>query len=92
MSSTLWVTILNSYHLGLVGLMRMCPGITMGSTTVMVTLANLLYHFDWEVLNGMKREDISLEENIGVSISRKSPLYLVPIIYDFEKCESSNVV
>ena len=67
------------------------PGITMGSTTVMVTLANLLYRFDWEVPNGMKREDISLEENVGVSISKKSPLYLVPIIYDFEKGESSKV-
>ena len=52
------------------------PGITMGSTTVMVTLANLLYRFDWEVPNGMKREDISLEENVGVSISKKSPLTL----------------
>ena len=38
----------------------------MGSTTVMVILANLLYCFDWEVPNGMKREDISLEENVGV--------------------------
>ena len=70
---------------------RIYPGITMGSTTVMVTLANLLYRFDWEVPNGMKREDISLEENVGVSISKKSPLYLVPIIYDFEKGESSKV-
>ena len=70
---------------------RMCPGISMGSTTVMVTLANLLYRFDWEVPNGMKREDISLEENVGIPISRKSPLYLVPIIYDSKKGESSNV-
>ena len=70
---------------------RMCPGITMGSTIVMVTLANLLYRFDCEMPNGMKREDISLEEKVGVSISRKSPLFLVTIIYDFENCESSNV-
>ncbi|XP_075665661.1 cytochrome P450 71B13-like [Castanea sativa] len=64
---------------------RMCPGIDMASTVVMVTLANLLYHFDWKLPNGMKREDVSVEEGVGLNIYRKLPLYLVPIIYDFEK-------
>ena len=59
---------------------RMCPVITMGSTIVMVTLANLLYRFDWEVPNGMKREDISLEENVGVSISR-SHLFTLCLLF-----------
>ena len=64
---------------------RMCPGITMASIVVMVTLANLLYRFDWKLPNGMKREDESVEEGVGLNIYRKLPLYLVPIIYDFEK-------
>ena len=64
---------------------RMCPGITMASTVVMVTLANLLYHFDWKLPNGMKREDVSVEEGVGLNIYRKLPLYLVPVIYDFER-------
>ncbi|KAM3748526.1 hypothetical protein ACB098_05G116000 [Castanea mollissima] len=64
---------------------RMCPGINMASTVVMVTLANLLYRFDWKLPNGMKREDVSVEEGIGLTIYRKLPLYLVPVIYDFEK-------
>ena len=50
---------------------RMCPGITMASTVVMVTLANLLYHFDWKLPNGMKREDVSVEEGVGLNIYRK---------------------
>ncbi|XP_075665664.1 cytochrome P450 71B26-like [Castanea sativa] len=64
---------------------RMCPGITMGSIEVMVTLANLLYRFYWNLPNEMKREDVSVEEGIGLTIYRKLPLYLVPIIYDCEK-------
>ena len=59
---------------------RMCPGITMGSTIVMVTLANLLYRFDCEVPNGMEREDISLKENVGVSISR-SHLFTLCLLF-----------
>ena len=78
------VKILNSYHLGPVG-GYMCPGITMASTVVMVTLANLLYRFDWKLPNGMKREDVSVEEDVGLNIYRKLPLYLVPVIYDFER-------
>ena len=50
---------------------RMCPGITMASTVVMVTLANLLYRFDWKLPNGMKREDVSVEEGVGLNIYRK---------------------
>ena len=64
---------------------RMCLGITMASIVVMVTLANLLYRFDWKLPNGMKREDESVEEGVGLNIYRKLPLYLVPIIYEFEK-------
>ncbi|KAM4112114.1 hypothetical protein ACJW30_05G116300 [Castanea mollissima] len=64
---------------------RMCPGINMASTVVIVTLANLLHRFDWKLPNGMKREDVSVEEGVGLNIYRKLPLYLVPIIYDFEK-------
>ena len=64
---------------------RMCPGINMASTVVMVTLANLLYRFDWKLPNGMKREDVSVEEGIGLTIYRKLPLYLAPVIHDFEK-------
>ena len=64
---------------------RMCPGINMASTVVMVTLANLLYRFDWKLPNGMKREDVSVEEGIGLTIYKKLPLYLVPVIHDFEK-------
>ncbi|KAL2488495.1 Cytochrome [Forsythia ovata] len=40
---------------------RICPGLTMGSTNIEFTLANLLHCFDWGLPDGMQIEDISLE-------------------------------
>ncbi|BFG16290.1 hypothetical protein CerSpe_025640 [Prunus speciosa] len=60
---------------------RICPGIYMGTTTVELGLANLLYWFDWKLPNGMKEEDISMEEATGLAltISKKTALHLVPV-------------
>ncbi|THG14729.1 cytochrome P450 71B10-like [Camellia sinensis] len=67
---------------------RICPGLTMGATTVEFTLANLLHCFDWEMPYGMERKDISLEEEAGLSVYKKLSLDLVPIKYDWEGFES----
>ncbi|EOX92082.1 Cytochrome P450, family 71, subfamily B, polypeptide 34, putative isoform 3 [Theobroma cacao] len=58
---------------------RICPGLAMGATNVEFTLANLLHCFDWELPSGMKREDISMEEEGRLTYQRKIPLCLVPI-------------
>ncbi|CAN1173784.1 Desmethyl-deoxy-podophyllotoxin synthase [Linum perenne] len=60
---------------------RMCPGITFGITNVELVLANLLYHFDWVLPNGEKFEDLDMTEIFGISMNRKTNLYLVPIPY-----------
>ncbi|TXG56174.1 hypothetical protein EZV62_017487 [Acer yangbiense] len=62
---------------------RSCPGINMGLKTVEVALANLLYEFNWKLPNGMKEEDINMEEAIGMSltVSKKTALNLVPVKY-----------
>ena len=59
---------------------RICPGIYMGTTTVELGLANLLYSFDWKLPNGMKEEDLNMDESAGLSLSlaKKTPLELVP--------------
>lgn len=66
---------------------RICPGLTMGATTVEYTLANLLHCFDWELPAGTKMEDISIEEEAGLTVHKKFPLYLVPIKYTFEEAK-----
>ncbi|XP_004309995.1 PREDICTED: cytochrome P450 71B34-like isoform 3 [Fragaria vesca subsp. vesca] len=61
---------------------RVCPGIYMATTTVELGLANLLYSFDWKLPEGMKEEDINMEETTGelaLTISKKTALNLVPV-------------
>ncbi|KAK9933251.1 hypothetical protein M0R45_020452 [Rubus argutus] len=58
---------------------RICPGMYMATTTMELGLANLLYCFDWKVPDGMKEEDINMEETTGHTISLKDPLKLVPV-------------
>ncbi|XP_042984748.1 cytochrome P450 71B36-like isoform X3 [Carya illinoinensis] len=59
---------------------RGCPAIYMGATTVELSLANLLYCFDWKVPSGMKEEDINMEESTGAGLTQKRiPLNLVPV-------------
>ncbi|OIV98726.1 hypothetical protein TanjilG_24897 [Lupinus angustifolius] len=40
---------------------RICPGIPLGIATVEIIVANLVNSFDWEMPEGMKREDIDTE-------------------------------
>jgi 4-hydroxyphenylacetaldehyde oxime monooxygenase len=61
---------------------RMCPGIDMGVATTEFTLANLLYCFDWELPEGVRREDMCMEEAGGLTVHKKTPLLLVPTRYN----------
>ncbi|KAH7515649.1 hypothetical protein FEM48_Zijuj10G0048900 [Ziziphus jujuba var. spinosa] len=62
---------------------RVCPGMYVATTMVELGLANLLYWFDWKLPDGMKEEDINMEEEAGISlaISKKIALNLVPTKY-----------
>ncbi|CAI0398386.1 unnamed protein product [Linum tenue] len=58
---------------------RMCPGILFGMTFAEIMLANLLYHFDWELPNGIKPQDLDMSERFGITVTRKNDLHLIPI-------------
>ncbi|GAA0172864.1 hypothetical protein Leryth_003364 [Lithospermum erythrorhizon] len=58
---------------------RICPGLAMGAMSVEFILANLLHGFDWELPNGTTIEDISMDEEAGLTVHKKLPLMLVPI-------------
>ncbi|VVB04112.1 unnamed protein product [Arabis nemorensis] len=60
---------------------RICPAIYMGTTMVEFGLANMLYHFDWKLPEGMVVEDIDMEEYPGLTVSKKNELLLVPMKY-----------
>ncbi|XP_074567225.1 alpha-humulene 10-hydroxylase-like [Curcuma longa] len=57
---------------------RICPGYTFGLSSVEVTLAHLLFHFDWKLPQGMKIEDLDMTEITGMSASKRSPLLVLP--------------
>ncbi|KAG6493689.1 cytochrome P450 71A1-like [Zingiber officinale] len=56
---------------------RSCPGITFAVATARLALANLLCHFDWELPNGKRGEELDMDEEYGVAVHKKSSLILV---------------
>ncbi|RVX04700.1 Cytochrome P450 71D10 [Vitis vinifera] len=61
---------------------RICPGILFAMPGIELPLANLLYHFDWKLPNGMKAEDLDMTEAFGLAVRRKQDLHLIPIPYN----------
>lgn len=54
---------------------RICPGITFSQANIEIALANLLYHFDWELPIGVKPDDIDMADfSGGVAVMRKARL------------------
>lgn len=56
---------------------RMCPGFNLGLKIVRTTLANLLHGFEVKMDEGMRAEDVSMEEQYGLATNPKHPLSIV---------------
>ncbi|KAF7803857.1 cytochrome P450 71D8-like [Senna tora] len=61
---------------------RMCPGASFGLASIELSLASLLYHFNWELPNQMKAEELDMIEAFGAAVARKNTLYLIPTPYN----------
>ncbi|PIA50631.1 hypothetical protein AQUCO_01200083v1 [Aquilegia coerulea] len=57
---------------------RGCPGILFATPNMELPLANLLYHFNWSLPNGVTSKDVDFAEELGIILRKKSPLLLVP--------------
>ncbi|XP_044962727.1 cytochrome P450 71A1-like [Hordeum vulgare subsp. vulgare] len=55
---------------------RGCPGIAFATRLAQLALANMMYHFDWELPGGQDPESFELVEASGVSPGLKSALIL----------------
>ncbi|RCV39013.1 hypothetical protein SETIT_8G188500v2 [Setaria italica] len=55
---------------------RMCPAINFTKATFEIILANLVYHFNWELPPGST--GIDMTESYGVDVHRKEKLLLIP--------------
>jgi cytochrome P450 len=59
---------------------RMCPGMNFAMSTVEVMLANLVYHFNWELPLELQEKGIDMTESFGVVVHRSKELLLVPVV------------
>ncbi|RLN33100.1 hypothetical protein C2845_PM03G30330 [Panicum miliaceum] len=65
---------------------RGCPGYTFAMATVQLSLASLLYHFEWALRAGVSAMDVNLNESFGLT-TRKEPLLVVvkkSEVYEFK--------
>ncbi|WCJ37115.1 cytochrome P450 family 71 subfamily B polypeptide 2 [Euphorbia peplus] len=58
---------------------RMCPGITLSTTYVEFLLANLLYHFDWKLPDGVTPATLDMTETLRGTLKKVQDLILIPI-------------
>ncbi|WOG98511.1 hypothetical protein DCAR_0417854 [Daucus carota subsp. sativus] len=58
---------------------RMCPGMWLALPTMMLPLAQMLYHYDWKLPDGLKNEELDMSEAYGITSARKQDLYVVPV-------------
>nr|CAB3460985.1 unnamed protein product [Digitaria exilis] len=56
---------------------RGCPGIAFATRLAELALANLMYHFDWELPEGQDVESFEVVESSGLSPALNAPLILV---------------
>ncbi|KAL6658698.1 hypothetical protein ACP70R_002738 [Stipagrostis hirtigluma subsp. patula] len=59
---------------------RICPGINFAISIIEIMLANLVYHFNWELPPGVPERGIDLTESFGVTVHRTEKLLLVPVL------------
>ncbi|CAO2824747.1 unnamed protein product [Amaranthus hypochondriacus] len=55
---------------------RGCPGLSFGVLLIELALANLLYCFDWSLPCGITKDDVDMEEAIGITTHKNIPLLL----------------
>ncbi|KAL5727873.1 hypothetical protein ACHQM5_001018 [Ranunculus cassubicifolius] len=58
---------------------RGCPGINFSVVLIELVLANLIHCFSWELPQGVKTEDMDMNEAFGVTMHKKIPLCLVAV-------------
>ncbi|XP_059300531.1 cytochrome P450 71A9-like [Lycium ferocissimum] len=63
---------------------RGCPGINFSIPLVELAIANLLFHYDWSLPEGMLAKDLDMEESVGITMHKKTPLCLVASHYDLQ--------
>uniref|UniRef100_J3L191 Cytochrome P450 n=1 Tax=Oryza brachyantha TaxID=4533 RepID=J3L191_ORYBR len=59
---------------------RMCPGMALVLANTELTIASLLFHFDWEAPGIADPTKLDMTEEFGVTMRRKNKLLLRPVL------------
>ncbi|RCV44268.1 hypothetical protein SETIT_9G359800v2 [Setaria italica] len=60
---------------------RQCPGALFATMTIELTLANLLYHFDWALPDGADPKALDMGEVFGITVRWRSNLCMLPALH-----------
>ncbi|GJN19206.1 hypothetical protein PR202_gb06453 [Eleusine coracana subsp. coracana] len=58
---------------------RICPGMAFGLAHIELTLAALLFHFDWRLPEGMVAEEMDMTKAVAISVPPRFDLVLLPV-------------
>lgn len=58
---------------------RICPGMVLALRMLLLMLGSLVNSFDWRLEDGMKLEDLDMEEKFGITLQKAQPLRVVPV-------------
>jgi hypothetical protein len=57
----------------------MCPGMAFGLAHIELALAALLFHFDWDLPEGMVPEELDMTEAAGITTRLRSDLLVIAV-------------
>ncbi|XP_004246575.1 iridoid oxidase-like [Solanum lycopersicum] len=60
---------------------RMCPAVPLASRMLPLTLGSILHKFDWVLANGVKPQDLDMNERMGMTLKKAIPLKAIPCLY-----------
>ncbi|XP_021767265.1 cytochrome P450 76AD1-like [Chenopodium quinoa] len=58
---------------------RACPGDTLALRMLNLMLGSLLQGFNWKIGDGLKPEDLDMNDKFGITIQKAIPLRVIPI-------------
>lgn len=60
--------------------LRMCVGMEMASKMVQVMLGSLIHSVNWKLEDGMKPEDIDVDDKLGFNLQKAKPMLAIPVL------------